>query len=244
MAQDLTEFVLSLKDIPTRRELGQTVIDHYHEQGVPMMAYHGYYSDGVPRTPASEGWPDGWANHYIQKHLEKVDPMVAFAAKSLAPVRWTEVAQSHDLSKANLAFLEEATSVIPGNGISFKVFGPNLRNAYVCLGFGPDGIDPTREEELKLQWVAQAAHLRFCELSDAAEPKAENLTPRELEVLSWISQGKSNSVIADVMDISVHTVDTHLRRIYSKFGVVDRTSAALQGQRLGLIPMMTNKWVT
>ena len=244
MADDMTEFVLSLQNVPTRRELGQIVRDHYHERGIQMMAYHGYYSDGVPRTPASDGWPEGWANHYLKDHLERVDPMVAFAAKSLSPIRWSTVARSPDLSKANLAFLEETKSVVPGDGISFKVFGTNLRNAYVALGFGPDGIDPSRDEELLFQWVAQAAHLRFCELSDAAAPKADDLTPRELEVLSWITQGKSNSVIADLMDISVHTVDTHIRRIYSKFDVVDRTSAALQGQRLGLIPMSTNKWVT
>lgn len=45
-------------------------------------------------------------------------------------------------------------------------------------------------------------------------------------------------MIGDVLGISPHTVDTHLRRIYAKLGVSDRISAALAGVGIGLIHSM------
>jgi DNA-binding NarL/FixJ family response regulator len=64
-----------------------------------------------------------------------------------------------------------------------------------------------------------------------------DLTPREREVLGEIAQGKSNAAIGEILGISAHTVDAHLRRIYLKLGVVDRISAALRALGFGLISL-------
>jgi RNA polymerase sigma factor (sigma-70 family) len=52
------------------------------------------------------------------------------------------------------------------------------------------------------------------------------LTPREREVLKWISYGKSNAEIGEILGISAATVSKHLERIYPKLGVENRTAAA------------------
>jgi DNA-binding NarL/FixJ family response regulator len=52
------------------------------------------------------------------------------------------------------------------------------------------------------------------------------LTGREGEVLSWLSKGKSNRDIAQILGLSPRTVDKHLEQIYAKLGVEDRTAAA------------------
>ena len=54
-------------------------------------------------------------------------------------------------------------------------------------------------------------------------------------MLAWIAQGKSNATVGEILGISAHTVDAHLRRIYLKLGVFDRVSAALRGLGFGLI---------
>ena len=43
-----------------------------------------------------------------------------------------------------------------------------------------------------------------------------NLTPRELEIINLISLGHSNKAIADILSISIHTVQTHRKRIIKK----------------------------
>jgi DNA-binding NarL/FixJ family response regulator len=62
---------------------------------------------------------------------------------------------------------------------------------------------------------------------DAAKLQTRlGLTEREAEVLLWISYGKSNADISDVLAISPRTVQKHLERIYEKLGVETRAAAA------------------
>jgi DNA-binding response OmpR family regulator len=51
------------------------------------------------------------------------------------------------------------------------------------------------------------------------------LTKREAEVLLWLSRGKSNRDIAQILDVSFRTINKHLEQIYPKLGVETRTSA-------------------
>ena len=61
------------------------------------------------------------------------------------------------------------------------------------------------------------------------------LSEREREVLEWIAQGKSFSVIADILDISHDTVKTYAKRIYAKLGTSDRVGAVVKALKLGLV---------
>ncbi len=52
------------------------------------------------------------------------------------------------------------------------------------------------------------------------------LTPRELEVLSWVAKGKTNRDIAEILGMSPRTVNKHLEHIFVKLGVETRAAAA------------------
>src|SRR6516164_6547488 len=52
------------------------------------------------------------------------------------------------------------------------------------------------------------------------------LTTREGEVLAWLSKGKTNRDIAQILGLSPRTVDKHLEQIYAKLGGENRTAAA------------------
>jgi DNA-binding CsgD family transcriptional regulator len=54
-----------------------------------------------------------------------------------------------------------------------------------------------------------------------------NLTPREAEVLFWISQGKSNHDIGVILGASTGTICKHVEHILSKLNVENRTAAAV-----------------
>ncbi len=55
--------------------------------------------------------------------------------------------------------------------------------------------------------------------------KAMGITLREAEILHWISQGKTNAEISDILKISLNTVKTHQQHIYEKLGVENRVGA-------------------
>ncbi|MEP3475193.1 MAG: LuxR C-terminal-related transcriptional regulator [Hyphomicrobiales bacterium] len=61
------------------------------------------------------------------------------------------------------------------------------------------------------------------------------LTPREKEVLLWIAAGKSNSIIAELLGISTSTVNYHVKQIFRKLEVYERTLAVVKAIRLGII---------
>ena len=53
-----------------------------------------------------------------------------------------------------------------------------------------------------------------------------SISSRESEVLLWVSRGKSNREIGEILTISPRTVDKHLAQIFTKLGVANRASAA------------------
>lgn len=61
------------------------------------------------------------------------------------------------------------------------------------------------------------------------------LTDRELEVLEYVTDGYTNSEIADKLMITHHTVKAHIASILRKMGVKNRLSAALAATRIGIV---------
>jgi DNA-binding NarL/FixJ family response regulator len=88
--------------------------------------------------------------------------------------------------------------------------------------------------ELKLHYMGNAGPneylLRLAKDTAAGLPAEFSselgLTTREGEVLSWLSKGKTNRDIAQILGLSPRTVDKHLEQIYAKLGVENRTAAA------------------
>lgn len=76
--------------------------------------------------------------------------------------------------------------------------------------------------------------------ADIAEILSENfgreeLTPSERKILQALVGGKSNKEIAFDLNVSENTVKTHVKNVFEKLGVSDRTSAATLAIRRGLV---------
>ena len=67
------------------------------------------------------------------------------------------------------------------------------------------------------------------------ESPAEELTPRELQVLQLLAEGQPNKEIARRLGISEHTVKFHVNAILGKLNVQSRTEAVVRATRLGLV---------
>ena len=74
--------------------------------------------------------------------------------------------------------------------------------------------------------VVQSFHRR-----GASTRPADNLTPREEEVLRLVAQGFINKEIADQLGVSIETVRQHLKNSYAKLHVRTRTEAAMKLMR-------------
>lgn len=63
-----------------------------------------------------------------------------------------------------------------------------------------------------------------CLLTPVHASRADTLSPREREIARMVARGYTNKMIASVLDISLWTVSTHLRRIFAKLGVSTRAA--------------------
>lgn len=116
---------------------------------------------------------------------------------------------------------------------------------HVVRGFEAGAIDyVTKPIECRAVLARIAAHLRTARTLQSAsahkpgklsfdDASAQRqlsarflLTEREIEVLRWLTCGKTNKDIADILGLSPRTVNKHLEHIYIKLGVETRTAAA------------------
>lgn len=70
---------------------------------------------------------------------------------------------------------------------------------------------------------------------DSAKDKLKCLTPRELSILSLIAHGNTAKTIAELLCISVRTVEVHKTNLYQKLGVNGKTEAAVIAVAAGLL---------
>jgi NarL family two-component system response regulator LiaR len=80
----------------------------------------------------------------------------------------------------------------------------------------------------------------IADLEELAPPPAQpqlphQLTPRELEIIELLVQGRSNQDIADALYISLRTAQTHVRNILGKLDLKSRAAVAGYALQHGLV---------
>ena len=85
--------------------------------------------------------------------------------------------------------------------------------------------------------IARKVLKRFRDGEYGGEGALSVLTQRELDVLTKAAKGLSNKDIADELFLSVHTVESHLRGIFNKFGVGSRIEAVIQALKKGWLTL-------
>ena len=111
---------------------------------------------------------------------------------------------------------------------TLKAWLPSSRRFAVSIEFGRG---PGRDFGPRDRLVVDVLVPHFALLRERAAarsrptPAALGLTPRETEVLHWVSIGKTNAEIAETLYVSRGTVRTHLENVYEKLGVHTRTAA-------------------
>ena len=105
--------------------------------------------------------------------------------------------------------------------------GEEIERAIRALHAGQTYLDPAVQRRLIELATEPAA---------AAKPATDgedDLTAREVEVLTLIARGLSNAEIAAALVVSGATVKTHINRIFAKTGVRDRAQAVAYAYRTG-----------
>jgi DNA-binding CsgD family transcriptional regulator len=237
--QNLSEFASACHLAQSPGKLWWLTHGFLFERDARRMSYHLIDGSQGPANPIirAKGIPDDWLRRYIDESLFEIDPITALAARRTQPFYWSDIGHLVTLSAPERGFLAELETAHLGDGLAMQVYGPNMRHAYVGLCFVDQHPKLSEGQIFELKSAVQLAHLRYCEMTAHQMVIRRDLSPREEQILGWIARGKSNGVIAEILGLSRHTVDTNVRRIFDKLSVTDRTSAVLRGLGQGLILM-------
>jgi len=157
-----------------------------------------------------------------------VDPSHLSQSEFSGDVLLIEVEDSNDPDWPALAALPIPVVVL---------LDPSLANAALRSGIrGAISWDATPEE---IEAAVHAVHAGLVVTMPDTQPFTpeftEPLTGRELEVLDLVAEGLSNKLIAHRLNISEHTVKTHVASIFAKLGASTRTEAVSRAIRRGLL---------
>ncbi|MDJ0917587.1 MAG: LuxR family transcriptional regulator [Woeseiaceae bacterium] len=234
------ELIQRLQVVKDFGELKATYVECLSDMGVRMMSYHHLPPIGAPDytphlTVVAHGFPEDWVRRYVDEELYLIDPIPPNAARVLLPFKWSDAWHFSDLTEDNKRYLEMMKDAELGDGLAIPVYGPHGREGYAGYGFGQPELSLDAVQIALFRWAAQLGHLYYCDLLLSVPDRDVQLSPREREVLQWTAYGKSNAVIAEILGMSPHTVDTYMRRIFEKLHVADRVTASLRALSLGLI---------
>ncbi len=206
-----------------------------------LMGFDGFYlltpvtlDRRFGRALWSSGLPDKWLALY-EAGLSQDDPMPDVAMQKGKPFRWSDTLDHIKLTAEEKRFFKKAAEHGLSDGLAVPVYGPGGRAGFVGLTLPRKDTVMADDRLPVIQGLAQLAFTHYCELIGATQMVQIKLSQRELDVIYWIAKGKSNVVIAEILDISAETVDSYVRRVFKKLDVSDRTSAVLSAVAQGHI---------
>ncbi|MDP2417475.1 MAG: response regulator transcription factor [Hydrogenophaga sp.] len=98
---------------------------------------------------------------------------------------------------------------------------------------GASPISPLIARRVLSRFATQVARMPLGAIPHPPKPLA--LTTKEHEVLELIARGFSYAEIARLQGVTVHTVQTHIKNLYSKLSVHSRSEAVFEASRMGLL---------
>lgn len=226
----------ALKRASSAEEVFELVLASARELGFDHCAYGLSYPLPLtsPKVFLISNYPDEWRELYVRRGYLGVDPTVAHGRRSQSSLVWSDAvfAQAPD-------FWDEAQSHGLRVGWAQSCFDLHGRAGMLSLSRQRIALSQAElnANEPRMRWLAHAADQAFSKLVAPQLNMGPDtpLTPRETEILRWLADGKTSSEAAEILHLSVNTVNFHLKRAMVKLRAATRTGAVARAALLGLL---------
>ncbi|MBL0371356.1 LuxR family transcriptional regulator [Rhizobium sp. KVB221] len=183
------------------------------------------------------GWPEEWANRYLQNQYFRIDPVIQRTLLSDNAFVWSDALQNMTVDKRGMSFMQEAMDFKFNNGFSVPIH--SIMGFRAIVTYASDRVDLSQEARGALHMISIYAHNKIKELKSGGKgglmQRIINLTPREKECISWCSEGKTAWEISAILGISERTVSHILENAQRKMNTTNRTQLVAESLRAGLI---------
>ena len=223
----------------TTEELVNTFLATTRQHGLDRMVFclqtkhRGI--DLEPGFGVVQNYPEDWMKYYREKGYARIDPVTIYCMSKMETFTWAEIPQRMDMTTLQFKCLNLGIEAGLYNGVCTPLFGPNQ---FAGIGLASkerlDSFDGNLDLITAYCNYFYIVFQRINRRAGSSEPNMY-LTKREQDVLTWVANGKSDTSIASILNVTEHTVDYHLRRVFRKFDCTNRVVAICKALSFGLI---------
>lgn len=209
------------------------------KEGYTRVAYSLITDHPSLNLPKQHGlatsYPEDWIKYYTEQDYLPDDAVVVQMNKSRTPFFWKDLEEDPNMPQRSLDILRQGGEAGVKDGIGIPLYG--AASEMVGVGIAREDEDANAQNDYEFMSKAYLLSVFFHETfrSLILKPSKVTLSPREKEILSWASEGKTDDVIATICSISINTVRFHWKNIFKKLNVCSRIYAVTKAIRLELI---------
>lgn len=169
-------------------------------------------------------------DRYARKHYERHSPVVRHMRKTSLPFVRRNASYDPVMEPMAHRVMMEARDFGIDDALVVPVYLEGHLRGWVC-SFAQTPIIP--DDKLRqLNVMALWAHAQAGYLRDMGITSGPKLSPREVEVVSWLANGKTAEDIANILNLSPRTVEYHIANAGLKLGTSNRTHTVVEAIRL------------
>lgn len=176
-----------------------------------------------------------WFHVYLEKKFQMIDPVIVRALKSVEDFPWDNMIKMPGSFRGSSIFDDSAIYNI-GSGHTF-VIHDYLDNLVILSLITQSGDDMNIQlHRASIQAAFISLHQKTLRhYAEEASSQMPLLSMREMEVLSWVSAGKTYDEVAAILGISQRTVKFHISNAMKKLGVHNARHAVRLCVEFGLL---------
>ncbi len=179
-------------------------------------------------------WPQRWLDFYIKQNYVAADPVVRLCRNTVNPFEWSDAPFDRTVEPRALDVMNHASDFRMANGFCIPIHG--LTGYEACVSLGGVNLDMSPRTKPALHLMGMYAFERIRQLITAnSDSRADRLTQREREVLTWSAIGKTSAEVAEIMNLSKRTVDEYAVRAARKLRAQNKTHAVVKALQQRLI---------
>jgi len=211
---------------------------------VQIMGYNGYdkVSYGCATDCPSLGlkkkhghasnFSESWLKHYAEFDLSGIDPVHIHLVEKRTPAFWSTCEEN--ASTASRQLMRNAADAGLNGGIIIPLCDVGGELSMVSVSNTEvSAREETYETLAAINLISTYFYQNYKSLIKKPDPVY--LSPREYEVINWAAEGKTDSEIAAITNISTATVRYHWKNIFMKLNVFSRVSAVSKAVQLHLV---------
>ena len=239
MAAEVAKFFEDSLSVTDAQELFALYCGSLSRLGIDRAVYSAMrntpqFETQIPAIMCS--YPEDWVSYYFENDFLDKDPVRSFGLQQRRAFTWQSMMSQLELNENQQLVMDLGEEAGLKSGSAMVFHGP-MGEAF-GVGLACSEQNPDVEHFLpEIEALSTQFHVQFSALYDHKHPVNGPLTPRELEVLKWLANGKSNWAIGEILSISEHGVDYHVRNILKKLNADSRLTAVVKGLHNGLISL-------